>query len=72
MPDMIGTALHEWASTHCRPLADRMIFMSGGIFTPHVAAYLAKTNNLKIDKPFNVATLMRIVAKHIARTRARH
>jgi len=72
MPDMIGTALHAWVSAHCPPLAERMVFMSGGIFTPRVAAYLTKAGNLTIDKPFNAATLMRIVAKRVAGARTRH
>jgi PAS domain S-box-containing protein len=71
MPDMIGTVLHEWVIAHFPMLAKRMVFMSGGIFTPQVAAYLDQAGNLRIDKPFNAATLMRIVAKRIASTRAR-
>jgi signal transduction histidine kinase len=71
MPDMVGTALHEWVTAHCPMLAERMVFMSGGIFTPQVAAYLAEAGNLQIDKPFNAATLMRIVARRVASARSR-
>ena len=69
MPGMIGTALHEWLVAHYPTLARRIVFMSGGVFTPQVVEYLERVGNLKIDKPFNSATLLRLVAKRIARAR---
>ena len=71
MPDMVGTLLHEWVTGHCPHLAERMVFMSGGIFTPQIAEYLDQVGNLKIEKPFQAATLLRVISKRIASLRTR-
>lgn len=70
MPGMSGTALHEWLTTRYPKLASHVVFMSGGVFTPKVAEYVAKAGNLRIEKPFDAALLMRLVAKRIASARA--
>jgi signal transduction histidine kinase/CheY-like chemotaxis protein len=62
MPDVSGMDLHEWLNARAPALAQRMVFVSGGAFTPRAKAYLSDLSNARIDKPFKLAALRQIVA----------
>ena len=49
----------------------RFIFVTGGAFTPKAREYLAKVNNLRLEKPFDVSTFKRIVNDAIVAGRTR-
>jgi PAS domain S-box-containing protein len=69
MPELSGMDLHEWLASVDLELAERIIFISGGAFTPKAAAYLASLKNLRLEKPFNLAALQAMVAERMrART----
>ena len=53
MSKMSGMELHAWLVGHDPELADRVVFITGGVFTPGAAEYLAGVKNLRIEKPFN-------------------
>ena len=53
MPKLSGMELHEWVVSNHPKLASRVIFMTGGAFTPHSRSYLTKVSNLRLDKPFD-------------------
>jgi len=65
MPVMSGMDLHAWLVSHHPMLADRVVFLSGGAFTPKASAYLSSVENLKLDKPVNRAELVRIANERI-------
>ncbi len=66
MPGMSGAALHEWLSELCPALARRVVFITGGAFTPGASEYLTKIDNPTLDKPFDSAALARMVARFVA------
>ncbi len=65
MPDMSGMELHAWLADHDPALARRVVFVSGGAFTPSAGEYLQSVDNLKLDKPFDVAKLLSLVAERV-------
>ena len=62
MPEMTGMQLHEWLVTRHPELSARVVFITGGIFTPKAAEYLAAVDNLQVQKPFDVSELRELVA----------
>ena len=69
MPQMTGMDLHEWLAKRTPVLAARTIFMTGGVFTPRAAEFLAKVSNLKLEKPCAPKTLVGIVSKMVVAAR---
>ncbi|MBN2194481.1 MAG: PAS domain S-box protein [Polyangiaceae bacterium] len=62
MPGCSGMDLHSWIVKLEPGLADRLVFMTGGAFTPSALEYLAKTENRRLEKPFERQELRRLVA----------
>jgi two-component system cell cycle sensor histidine kinase/response regulator CckA len=61
MPEMTGIDFHR-ALARVRPeIAARVVFMSGGVFTPGVRSFLDEIPNRRIDKPLDIASLRRLV-----------
>ncbi len=69
MPDMTGTDLHEWLVGHDARAAARLVFITGGAFTPRASEYLSRTRNLRVDKPFSGKALRAMVATLVLATR---
>ena len=61
MPVVSGVEIHRWLVATHPMLADRLVFVTGGAFTPGAREYLAKVNNLRLEKPFDVANFKKIV-----------
>jgi len=61
LPEMDGPALHE----HIRGLdprqAERMVFMTGGVFTVRAREFLETVKNERLSKPFDVDALIALV-----------
>ena len=72
MPDMTGMALHAWMVTANPGLAGRVVFISGGAFTPHAADYLSSVSNLKLGKPILPERLRAIAAEMVLQRRTNH
>jgi PAS domain S-box-containing protein len=70
MPEMTGMDLHAWLVAQGSPLARRVVFMSGGAFTPRASAYVASVGNPVLEKPFDQAALWDVVARTIGEARA--
>jgi CheY-like chemotaxis protein len=71
MPAMSGMTLHTWlAGTH-PGLAERVVFITGGAFTPTAREYLAKVGNLQVEKPFDKVNFRTMIAELIVAFRAR-
>ncbi len=65
MPGISGMELHEWLVTHNPTLANKMVFLTGGVFTPSASEYLARVGNLKIEKPFDMYELKHLVMEKV-------
>ncbi|MFW5741210.1 MAG: ATP-binding protein, partial [Myxococcota bacterium] len=70
MPEGSGMDLHRWLLESDPALAERVIFITGGAFTPHARAYLRNVDNLRLEKPFDVTAFRKIVNDRIKLIRA--
>jgi len=61
MPEMTGNQFHEELSRILPEQAARIIFMTGGAFTPETRAFLERVSNLKLLKPFTKEELDRFL-----------
>ena len=61
MPDMTGMDLYDAVCGFDPKHAERMIFMTGGAFTPRAQEFLDRTPNLHVEKPFNAKNLRALV-----------
>jgi CheY-like chemotaxis protein len=64
MPKLGGPAVHERIRELDAEQAERMVFMSGGVFSPDAYAYLARPPNARLDKPFT-AEQLRLVVREV-------
>src|SRR5207249_2888317 len=62
MPQMTGMDLHE-ALAERPELQPRIIFMTGGAFTPAARAFLDRVPNERLDKPFDTNALRALVRR---------
>ncbi len=67
MPGMTGAELHLRLNERDPKLADKVVFMTGGAFTPGVTSHLERVTNARIAKPFEPSRLRRLVAERVAR-----
>jgi CheY-like chemotaxis protein len=63
MPDMTGMDFHKELSRSAPELARRLVFMTGGAFTPAAQKFLESVPNCRLDKPFSAETLRKTIAK---------
>ena len=66
MPVMTGMDFHAQLTELAPELTGRIIFLSGGTFTPAASGFLDVVPNLKLDKPFDVPRLRRVVNERVA------
>jgi len=67
MPEMSGMDLHAWIAAEHPALAPRIVFITGGAFTPGASEYLASTGNPVVKKPFHTGALKKLVHDVMAR-----
>ena len=70
MPRISGMELHAWLCQENRALAERVVFMTGGAFTPGSADYLSRTSNARVEKPFDSDGFPRMVDQLVLAARA--
>jgi CheY-like chemotaxis protein len=63
MPEMTGMQLHGEVTRRAPGQAARIVFMTGGAFTPRAQAFLTGAANSRLDKPFTPSELRAIVAQ---------
>ena len=68
MPGMSGMALYEQLRTARPGLERRLVFMTGGAFTHRAAEFLNTVDNPRVEKPFDVRKVRRLV-RELARER---
>jgi CheY-like chemotaxis protein len=61
MPEMSGIDLHEELARHEPALAERMVFLTGGAFTPRAREFLSQIKNPCVEKPFLPRDLQELV-----------
>ncbi len=61
MNGLDGIALHDELERARPALAERIVFMTGGAFTPRARAFLARIPNVCIDKPLDMRSLLALI-----------
>ncbi len=69
MPEMTGGELHAELSAIDRDLADRIIFITGGAFSPASQRFLERVPNLCLEKPCNIKDLRAAIRQRISASR---
>jgi CheY-like chemotaxis protein len=67
LPEMDGQALHEKLMVIDPTQAERMVFVTGGVFTARARDFLASVPNRRLGKPFDIDTLLAIVRERAGR-----
>ena len=67
MPEMTGMELHAALARSLPDQAGRMVFMTGGAFSPDAAAFLEQGLHPRIEKPFRQAVLRETLQKVLQR-----
>jgi DNA-binding NtrC family response regulator len=63
MPGESGMHLFEHVRETYPDLAPRFAFMTGGAFLPEAERFLQSVDNPRIEKPFDVASMRRLVER---------
>jgi CheY-like chemotaxis protein len=71
MPELSGMQLHAWLSAEDAALAEQIVFMTGGAFTPGASEYLRKVGNLQVEKPFDSGAFKKLTRELILAARAK-
>jgi CheY-like chemotaxis protein len=66
MPRMSGMEFHAQLTRIAPEQAQRVIFLTGGAFTPPMRAFLDGVENLRLEKPFEPQSLRAIVGARVA------
>jgi signal transduction histidine kinase len=66
MPDVTGMELHADLIALAPGQAERMVLLTGGAFTPGANEFLSKVPNLRVEKPFDPASLRALVRGLVA------
>jgi CheY-like chemotaxis protein/anti-sigma regulatory factor (Ser/Thr protein kinase) len=69
MAGMTGMDLHGWLATEHASLAARVVFLTGGAFTRQASDYLARVDNLRVEKPYERTKLRRLIRELVAAAR---
>lgn len=65
MPAMTGMDLFDRMVELAPDQASRVIFLSGGAFTPQAREFLGRVKNPRMDKPFDTQSLREVVRRRI-------
>jgi CheY-like chemotaxis protein len=65
MPEQTGEGLHAELAVKLPDQAERMVFLTGGAFTPGARAFLDRINNLCLEKPFDGDAVRALCARMI-------
>ena len=65
MPLMTGMEFYTRLAAAAPKQADRIVFMTGGAFTPRAREFLARLPNLRLEKPFDLGHILAMVSAHL-------
>lgn len=63
MPELSGIDIYEVLRFNRPGYESRIVFMTGGAFTPDAKRFLGRVSNQRIEKPFNLRVLQRLVRR---------
>src|ERR1019366_3238301 len=66
MPEMDAPILYDELCKIAPAQAERMLFVTGGAFTPRAREFLERVPNTRIEKPFDVDALIEIVRSRVS------
>ncbi len=66
MPEMTGMDLHATIERMLPAVAGRLVFLTGGAFTPRARAFLDQVPNARLDKPFEEEEIRLFVRDRLA------
>jgi CheY-like chemotaxis protein len=66
MPEMSGMEFYAELTRRFSHLADRVVFVSGGAFTPDAQAFLDRVDNDHLEKPFDPEVARDVVTRMLA------
>jgi len=66
MPQMDGPGLYDELRKIAPGQAERMVFVTGGAFTMRAREFLERVQNVRLSKPFDVASLLSLVRSRTA------
>ena len=69
MPELTGAELHAALTLTDRELADRIIFITGGAFSPASQRFLERITNLCFEKPCDISELREAVRRRVDASR---
>jgi CheY-like chemotaxis protein len=61
MPQVTGMDFHAELLRHYPDLAAKMVFLTGGAFTPRAREFLERVDNQRVEKPIDVHGLKALV-----------
>jgi two-component system cell cycle sensor histidine kinase/response regulator CckA len=65
MPEMSGMDFYDELARRQPALASRIVFISGGAFTPNANAFLDRVPNERLDKPFDLRRVRELVQRMV-------
>ncbi|MBC8131879.1 MAG: response regulator [Deltaproteobacteria bacterium] len=65
MPDLSGPDFYAIVAARWPELVQRLVFMTGGAFTPETAAFIERVPTRVLSKPFKVGGLKRLVRERM-------
>jgi CheY-like chemotaxis protein len=72
MPDMTGMDLHQRLTQERPDLIERIVWMTGGAFTPQALQFLSQLGRRRLEKPVSFADLSALVASAARPGRSAH
>ncbi|WP_224247644.1 two-component regulator propeller domain-containing protein [Hyalangium gracile] len=69
MPEMTGMELHAQLATAAPERAQRMVFVTGGAYTPAAQTFLERVPNPRLEKPFEPEKLRERVREWVVKAR---
>jgi len=70
LPDVSGIDVYLAATTRRADLAPRFVFLTGGAFQERTRDFLQSVPNARLEKPFDLDTLERLIAERVLAARA--
>jgi CheY-like chemotaxis protein len=70
MPGMSGIELYRALKARAPGVEERLVFMTGGAFTVEAEAFLDEVSNPRVEKPFDFATVDRLLRHSVATRRS--
>ena len=61
MPDLSGIELYEALKQQAPGTEERLLFMTGGAYTPEAEEFLERVPNPRVEKPFDLERMERLI-----------